>query len=237
MFVLEVCANSYSSASAAQEGGAHRIELCENMAEGGTTPSYGQIALCCRNLDIPIYPIIRPRGGNFVYSDAEFDIMKEDIRACATLGATGVVFGILTPEGEVDEARCAELIRLAHPLKVSFHRALDCTKDIEKSLETLISLGFERVLSSGGAATADVGSPVLKRLVEQASHRIVIMPGAGISEKNIAEIAQNTGAREFHGTFMALEETNSTDPIPATRKITSTTRIKEVISALHRLKK
>lgn len=195
---LEICANSYSSAIAAQIGGAVRVELCGNMAEGGTTPSYAQIKLCVEKLNIEIWPIIRPRGGDFLYSDDEFELMKEDIKNCKTLNCDGVVFGILSANGEVDKKRCAELVVLAKPMPVAFHRAFDMSNNLEKSLEDLIALGFIRVLTSGGAENAYNGIETLSKLIIQANSRIEIMPGAGINPKNILKIATKTRASVFH---------------------------------------
>ena len=195
---LEVCANGYESALNAQIGGARRVEFCDNLAEGGTTPSYGQLASAKKNLSIEVWPIIRPRGGDFLYSDIEFNLMKEDIKTCKSLNCDGLVLGILNADGSIDKERCAELIELAKPLSVAFHRAFDMTNDMEKALEDLISLGIVRVLSSGGANTAIDGAGKLAKLVEQAKGRISIMPGAGINERNIAELIATTGATEFH---------------------------------------
>lgn len=195
---LEICANSYSSALAAQNGGAHRVELCENMAEGGTTPSYAQIKLSKKRLKIQIWPIIRPRGGDFLYNEDEFDLMKEDIKICKSLNCDGIVTGILLPNGEIDQTRCAELIELAKPMPVAFHRAFDMSNDLTKALEDLIELGFVRVLTSGGAENAYNGMETIAKLVDQANNRIEIMPGAGINPQNIQEILTKTGAFVFH---------------------------------------
>lgn len=195
---MEVCANSLSSALAAQEGGAVRVEFCDNLHEGGTTPSYAQLKLAKELLHILVYPIIRPRGGDFLYSDLEFRLMKEDIKMCKSLNCDGVVIGILKTDGSIDKERCAELIELARPMKVTFHRAFDMCNDLEKALEELIELGCERVLTSGGAASAIKGAEKLKGLITQAAGRISIMPGAGVKTENIAEIIRITGAKEFH---------------------------------------
>eukprot|EP01136_Pigoraptor_vietnamica_P009400 Opistho-1_new@45869 len=195
---LEICANSYASALAAQNGGAHRVELCDNMAEGGTTPSYAQIKLCKERLNIAIWPIIRPRGGDFLYSDDEFDLMKEDIKICKTLNCDGVVLGILTANGEIDKQRCAELIKLAKPMPVAFHRAFDMSNDLERALDNLIELGFVRVLTSGAAESAFNGIKTIAQLVKRAKNTIEIMPGAGITPANIATIASQTGAKNLH---------------------------------------
>ncbi|RNL52234.1 copper homeostasis protein CutC [Pedobacter jejuensis] len=196
--ILEVCANGYESALAAQIGGAKRVEFCDNLAEGGTTPSYGQIALAKKNLTIEIWPIIRPRGGDFLYSDLEFNLMKEDIKICKSLNCNGIVIGILTADGHIDKPRCAELIELAKPLPVAFHRAFDMSNDMNKALEDLIDLGVVRVLSSGGANSAIEGADVLAQLIQKANGRISIMPGAGINKDNIQELMLRTGATEFH---------------------------------------
>jgi len=195
---LEVCANGYESALAAQNGGAKRVELCDNLAEGGTTPSYAQIALAKKNLSIEIWPIIRPRGGDFLYTDLEFELIKEDIKICKSLNCDGVVIGILKADGEIDKERCAILIELAKPLSVSFHRAFDMSNNLEKSLEDLIELGIVRVLSSGASSSAIKGAETLARLVLQAKGRISIMPGAGINENNLQQLIDKSSATEFH---------------------------------------
>lgn len=195
---MEVCANSVRSALAAQEGGAIRVELCDNLPEGGTTPSYAQIALAKKTLSIKVYPIIRPRGGDFLYSELEFNLMKEDIKICKSLNCDGVVIGILKANGSVDKERCAELIEAAKPMPVTFHRAFDMSNDLEKALEDIIELGCERILTSGGEASAIKGADVLAKLIKQAEGRIIIMPGAGVSANNISDIIKITGAKEFH---------------------------------------
>jgi copper homeostasis protein len=195
---MEVCANSLSSALAAQEGGAARVELCDNLLEGGTTPSYAQIALARKMLNIQLYPIIRPRGGDFLYTDLEFELMKADVSMCRSLGCDGVVIGILKPDGSVDKERCGELIEQARPMGVTFHRAFDMTNDLFKALEDIIGLGCERILSSGGEASAPLGADVLAMLIAQAGDRIRIMPGAGINTGNIVALVKQTSLKEFH---------------------------------------
>ncbi|WP_412468818.1 copper homeostasis protein CutC [Pedobacter sp. KLB.chiD] len=195
---LEVCANSYQSAVAAQNGGAKRVEFCDNLAEGGTTPSYGQLLLAKKNLSIEVWPIIRPRGGDFLYSEMEFAIMKEDIKICKSLNCDGVVIGILQADGAIDKERCAELIQLAKPMGVAFHRAFDMSNDMDQALEDLISLQIKRVLTSGGSSSAILGAEKLAQLVKKANGRITIMPGAGINEKNIKTLIEQTGATQFH---------------------------------------
>jgi len=198
MGCLEVCANSYRSALAAQNGGAKRVEFCDNLAEGGTTPSYAQIALAKKNLTIEVWPIIRPRGGDFLYSEIEFELMKEDIKICKSLNCEGIVIGILKEDGTIDKERCAELIELAKPMEVAFHRAFDMSNDMDQALEDLIALKIKRVLTSGGASSAILGAAKLAQLVKNANGRIIIMPGAGISENNIKNLIAQTGATQFH---------------------------------------
>ncbi len=198
MIKMEVCANSLSSALAAQQGGASRVELCDNLPEGGTTPSYAQIALCKKMLHIEVYPIIRPRGGDFLYNDLEFELMKEDIKICKALNCDGIVIGLLLEDGRIDKERCKILVELASPLPVTFHRAFDRSNDLEKALEDVIETGCVRILSSGGSSSALKGVQMLSKLIRQAGERISIMPGAGITEDNIQEIISLTAAVEFH---------------------------------------
>lgn len=198
--VLEICANSIESAIAAEKGGADRIELCANLGEGGTTPSYGQIKWCVENLQLEVWPLIRPRGGDFLYTDAEFSCILEDIYFCKQVGCHGVVAGILDENGKVDENRCQQIIATASPMPVAFHRAFDMSQNLEESLETIIALGFVRILTSGGKANAEIGANEIAKLVVQAGKRIEIMPGAGINSDNLSEIAKITGAKCFHTT-------------------------------------
>jgi len=204
MIEMEVCANGVASALAAQEGGAIRVELCDNLHDGGTTPSYAQIKLAKELLTISVYPIIRPRGGDFLYSDLEYNLMKADIEICKSLNCEGIVMGILKADGNVDQERCAALVELAKPMKVTFHRAFDNCINQEKALEVIIEMGCERILSSGGKITAAEGAEKLAALIKQAAGRISIMPGAGIRENNVAEIISTTGAIEFHSTAKSV---------------------------------
>jgi copper homeostasis protein len=198
MSSLEVCANSFTSALAAEQGGAIRVELCDNMADGGTTPSYATIKMANERLKIEVWPIIRPRGGDFLYTADEFELMKIDIQICKELGCDGVVFGILSPTGDIDTKRCKLLFDIAYPMPVAFHRAFDMCNDLEKGLEDLIELGFVRVLSSGGAENAVNGVQTLQKLVQLSNNRIEIMPGVGVNPKNIKFIKEKTGASIFH---------------------------------------
>ncbi len=196
--VLEIAANSLASALAAQEGGANRIELCAALELGGLTPSYAQVALTRERVRIPIYVLIRPRTGDFVYSDAECETMQRDIETCVSLGCDGVVIGALDESGAVDAARCRALVAAAGRLGVTFHRAFDMSHGPETALEQIIALRCERVLTSGAQADALAGAALIGALVAQASGRISVMPGAGVNAQNIAKLRTLTGAREFH---------------------------------------
>ncbi len=204
--IIEVCVDTVESALAAQAGGADRVELCDNLWEGGTTPSAGAIALAREHLRIKLQVIIRPRGGDFLYTDLEFAIMQRDIKVAKELGADGVVIGLLTADGEVDAPRVAQLMELARPLSVTFHRAFDVARDPFAALETLISLGVDRVLTSGQEESVALGVDLLAELVRRAGERIIIMPGGGFNERNIARIVAQAGAREAHVTGFANTE-------------------------------
>lgn len=197
---LEVCANSVTSALAAQEGGAVRVELCENLKEGGTTPSPGQILQARSLLHIKLYVLIRPRGGDFLYTDLEYKIMLADIRYCIEAGCDGIVIGMLNADGTIDKERCLEMVRLAKQwgLGVTFHRAFDMCADQLQALEDIIEMGCERILTSGGKTTAIEGATAINKLVEKAAGRLSIMPGSGVSEANVADIVHFTGVTEVH---------------------------------------
>lgn len=199
-YQLEICANSIQSALAAQAGGAHRIELCQNLEQGGITPSYGLTKQVRAQLSIQVFVLIRPRPGNFVYDADELAIMRADIEACKALGCDGVVLGVLTAAGQVDVAATRALVQLAHPLPVTFHRAFDATIDLAQALEDVVATGSQRLLTSGGQASAPAGQAQLAALVQQAASRLSIMPGAGITSANLVALAAHTGAREFHAT-------------------------------------
>jgi len=183
---------------AAQAGGADRVELCDNLLEGGTTPSAGCIKVARRGLKIGLQVIIRPRGGDFLYTPQELEVMREDIRTAKDLGADGVVIGCLTADGDIDQARTAELIELARPLNVTFHRAFDMCQDPQQSLEELVKLGVDRVLTSGQEASCLEGLELLAALQRQAAGRIIVMPGGGITPRNIQKIVAGTGVSEVH---------------------------------------
>ena len=198
MKILEICAGSVESAIAARDGGAQRIELCAALEVGGVTPSAGLIAQARKVEGLVLNVIIRPRGGDFLYNEYEAVCMEQDIHTCRQLGVDGVVIGALTAEGDIDTALCKRLIAAADGMSVTFHRAFDMCRDPRKALEELISIGCDRVLTSGQAATAMAGVPLLKELVEQADGRIIIMPGCGVNSANAATILQATGATEIH---------------------------------------
>ena len=195
---LEVIVDSADGAVAAELGGADRVELCDSILEGGTTPSLGMLRATLAAIDIDVSVMIRPRVGDFVYSTLEVDAMRMDIEAARGAGAQSIVLGMLRPDGAVDESRVADLIDTARPMSVTFHRAFDMARDPFDALEALIRLGIDRVLTSGHAAQASEGLPLLRSLVERAGDRIVVMPGCGIRADNITQVKTQTGAREFH---------------------------------------
>lgn len=203
-YLFEVCANSVESCIAAQAGGANRVELCAGIPEGGTTPSYGDITLAREVLkETRLHVIIRPRGGDFLYSPLEQRIMLQDIENARRLKADGVVFGCLTAEGDIDIPLMRQLMEAAQGMSVTFHRAFDVCRNPKQALEDIIGLGCHRILTSGQQPTAEQGIPLLKELQEQAAGRIILLAGCGVNEGNIARIAAETGIREFH--FSARE--------------------------------
>ncbi len=197
-YKLEICANSVASCVEAQKGGAYRVELCAAIPEGGTTPSYGEMAVARELLDIKLNVIIRPRSGDFLYSEIEHKAMLKDIEIARTLGVDGVVIGCLTADGDIDMDRNRELIEAAGDMSVTFHRAFDKCRNPKEALEQIIELGCDRILTSGQKPKAEQAVPLLKELVDQADGRIIIMPGSGVDEDNISYIAEGTGAKEFH---------------------------------------
>ena len=197
-YLLEICAFNLTSALIAQRSGADRIELCASPEEGGTTPSAGLIRTARESLEIPLYPIIRPRVGDFLYSDEEFNVMLRDIDYCKQVGCDGVVIGMLLTDGSVDKQRCSRLVEAAYPMGVTFHRAFDWAANPFEALEDIITLGCERILTSGQRPTAMEGAVLIDQLVREADDRIVIMPGSGVRASNIVQLAEATGAAEFH---------------------------------------
>lgn len=202
-YQFEVCANSVESCLAAQEGGADRVELCAGIPEGGTTPSYGEIAVARELLDIKLHVIIRPRGGDFLYSPIEVKTMLKDIEMAQRAGADGVVFGCLTARGDIDVSLVKEFVAAAEGMSVTFHRAFDVCRNPKEALEQIIEAGCHRILTSGQQETAERGIPLLKELQVQAAGQIILLAGCGVNERNIAAIARETRIGEFH--FSARE--------------------------------
>jgi copper homeostasis protein len=209
-FKLEICVDTVESAIEAQNAGADRVELCDNLLEGGTTPGYGTITSARNNLNIGLNVIIRPRGGDFLYTDLEYDIMRRDIDICGESGVDGIVLGILRSWGTIDLERTARLIELANPMSVTFHRAFDMSSDPVQGLEDVIAAGATRLLTSGQKDKAQNGAELIGQLVKQAGDRIIVMPGSGITDSNIAGIARVTGAREFHLTGRKITDSEMT---------------------------
>ena len=205
---MEVCVESVVSAVNAEKGGASRIELCGNLIDGGTTPSLGLVrrVQCC--VTIPVMIMIRPRGGDFCYSEEEFETMKEDIEIFKKESVDGFVLGILNIDGSIDKDRCALLLNLCSPHPVTFHRAFDMAANPFSTLETIISLGFSRVLTSGQGHIAFQGLDLITKLVNQAAGRIIVMPGGGISIDNLETILQVSGTTEFHGSASVIKDSD-----------------------------
>ncbi|MFZ5972008.1 MAG: copper homeostasis protein CutC [Bacteroidota bacterium] len=195
---VEIVVYNIESAMNAQKGGADRIELCDNPAEGGTTPSYGTIAQVRQSLSIDVFVMIRPRGGDFAYSNYEYHAMKKDIEACKRLSVDGIVLGILKPDGTLDKERCKKLIDYARPLKVTCHRAFDMAKDPMQTLEDCIQVGFDRILTAGQQAQALKGATLIGELRKKANGRIAIMAGSGVNETTVQEIVRLSGVNEIH---------------------------------------
>ncbi|HEX3166685.1 MAG TPA: copper homeostasis protein CutC [Chitinophagaceae bacterium] len=200
-YLIEIATSDFLTTKSAVEGGADRIELCANLAEGGTTPSYAHIKKCREAFDIVLFPIIRPRGGDFLYTKDEFEIMKNDIKLCKELGCEGIVIGLLNMDGTIDMTRTSELIELAYPLEVTFHRAFDRCKDPFAALEELIEIGCQRILTSGQKPTVSEGVDLIAELNKKADDRIIILPGSGVRKDNIKMLAEKIGCLEFHSSL------------------------------------
>lgn len=200
-YTIEIASADFATTKSAVDGGADRIELCADLYQGGTTPSYGTILKCREAFDVELFPIIRPRGGDFLYSDEEFAIMLQEIRLCKEVGCDGVVIGLLNSDGSIDLKRTIQLVKKAFPMEVTFHRAFDRCKDPFAALEELIEAGCQRILTSGQKPTAPEGVDLIAELVKAANERIVIVPGSGVRKENIKMLAEKTGAAEFHASL------------------------------------
>jgi copper homeostasis protein len=195
---VEVCVDSIESAIAAERGGAQRVELCSDLVEGGITPSAGLIATVRKKISIGLYTMVRPRAGDFYYDADEFAVMQRDVLMAKQLGADGVVFGILGIDAEVDITRTRQLVDLGRPMKSTFHRAFDMSADLQRSLESVIATGADRILTSGAKQTALEGTVMLRNLVEAAAGRVIIMACGGINAENVRVLVEKTGVREIH---------------------------------------
>ncbi len=198
--IREACVGSFVEGKKAEALGANRLELCDNLAVGGTTPSYGTIMAAKKYLSIPSLVMIRPRGGNFVYDEVEMEMMINDIKVCKEIGIAGVVFGVLTVDNELDMPKMKKLVEMSKPMEITCHMAFDETSNLSKTLEQLIELGIDRVLTKGSKTNALDGIETLKHLVKQAEGRIKIVAGGGVNEGNYAAVAQQTNVEELHGT-------------------------------------
>ena len=231
--LLEICANSYQSAKNAQDAGAKRIELCSELSIGGITPSYGLIKQVIDELDIETFILIRPRSGNFCYTDDEFEIIKKDIKTCKDLGCDGIVSGILNPDNSIDIERTQELIKLSEPLAFTFHRAFDVVPNPKEALEQLIDLGVERVLTSGQHLKAIDGLDILKALQHQSQNRITVLVGSGVSSKN-AKVFKDAGFDEIHASASKITNTESSNYFGNTpQTVSSITEIKAILKVIN----
>lgn len=206
-YIIEIATSDFETTKAAVEGGADRVELCANLTEGGTTPAYGTICECRDAFDILLYPIIRPRGGDFLYTDHEYEIMLHDIKLCKQLGCDGIVIGLLNTDGTINTKRTAALIEIAYPMEVTYHRAFDRCRDPFEALEQLVQIGCQRILTSGQRADANAGVELIGELNRVADHRIIIMPGGGVRKENIKMLAERTGCIEFHSSLRSKTKT------------------------------
>ncbi len=201
--ILEICAATIQSAINAETAGAHRVELCSELAVGGITPSFGMIQEGLKIVSIPVFILIRPRSGNFTYSEDEFEIIKADILQCRQMGCAGIVSGVLNVDNSIDVIRTKELVELSKPLPFTFHRAFDWVPNPTEALETLIDIGIQRVLTSGQSSTAEKGIELLTQLHQQANNRIQILPGGGINENNV-KLFKDKGFTEIHASATTL---------------------------------
>jgi copper homeostasis protein len=206
--ILEICCYNLNSALIAANAGADRVELCADPGSGGTTPGIGLIKSVRKKIGIELYPIIRIRGGDFLFSEEEFEVMLDEVAACKSAGCDGVVFGMLLPDGRIDKFHSLKLIEIAYPMGVSFHRAFDWSVNPFEAMEDIIEIGCERILTSGQQPKAILGAPLIKDLISQAADRIQIMPGSGIRADNIADLKKETGATQFHSSASVLKKSS-----------------------------
>lgn len=200
-YIIEIATNDFITTKSAVEGGADRIELCAALSEGGLTPSYGTIRQCRESFAVSLFPIIRSRSGDFLYTEEEFSIMMQDVKFCKQAGCDGIVIGLLHQDGSIDIKRTSQLVEAAYPLEVTFHRAFDRCKSPFEAIEQLIRAGCQRILTSGQQPTAPQGAELISELIKAADNRIVIMPGSGVRKENIKELKDKTGAVEFHSSL------------------------------------
>lgn len=217
--ILEVCAFNIQSCIIAAQAGAARIELCADPLQGGTTPSFGLVEYALEHISIPVFPMIRPRGGNFVYDAHELAIMKKDILVCRQLGCAGIATGVLTADGRIDVNTLKQIVEWADPMVVTCHKAFDVTHNAQQSLEDVISAGCKRVLTSGLSKTAVDGIATLAQLVRQGAGRIIIMPGGSVRSANIMQLADGTGANEFHSSCLLSKSDNHLADAQEVKKI------------------
>jgi copper homeostasis protein len=207
-YILEICCYNLNSALIAADAGGDRVELCADPASGGTTPGIGLIKSVRKKIGIELYPIIRIKGGDFLFSEEEFDVMLHEVTACKSAGCDGVVFGMLLPDGRVDKVHSSKLVEKAYPMGVCFHRAFDWTVNPFEAMEDIIEIGCERILTSGQQPKAILGASLIKDLITQADGRIQIMPGAGVRAENIADLKKETGATQFHSSASVLKKSS-----------------------------
>lgn len=238
---LEICIDCIESALAAQQGGAHRIEICGSLASGGTTPSLGLVRQCVQRCQIPSVVMIRPNDGQFVYDDDNLCTMLHDIEVVKELGVQGVVFGALTPDADIDVRAMEQLIEASRPLQVTFHRAFDVARDPLNTLDTIIELGIDRLLTSGQSVTAEKGVSLIHQLVDRAGHHLTVMAGAGINRSNVRRIVVEAGVSEIHASagVLRLESLSQTPGLSAREvrfgdnsRVTSAERVRELIEMM-----
>jgi copper homeostasis protein len=235
---IEICTSSVQSAINAEKGGADRIELCQNLNEGGTTPSYATIKYCVEKLSLKTMVLIRPRPGDFCYNDAEYETIKNDVLICRELGAHGVVIGFLDENLDIDTKRTAEIVRIARPMEVTFHRAFDRCRDWRKALELIIECGCDRILTSGQRKTAPEGIDILREIQKQASGRIAILAGSGVNSKNATEIIRTAGVNEIHSSCKHIVENSQKTNIEDSSRYSETDleEVKRLVEAVSQMK-